>query len=92
MNIKKFLGIKRIEKNNKIKLYFLWIPIWKIVIKNTKIKVYFINIRMFSFAKPCHIKVVQEVVEKNNQEYMQLKAFELLNARRNCFYDQKVKQ
>ena len=81
MNIKKFLGIKRVEKDNKIKLYFLWIPIWKIVIKNTKIKVYFINIRMFSFAKPyC-------TIEKNDPAYMQLKAFEILNARRNYFYE-----
>lgn len=85
MNIKKFLGIKRIEKNNKIKLYFLWIPIWKIVIKNTKIKVYFINIRMFSFAKPYCTEVVQ--IEKNDPAYMQLKAFEILNARRNYFYE-----
>ncbi len=87
MRIKKLFGIKKKEKKNKIKLYFLGLPIWKVVIKNTKIKIYFCGIRVFSFAKPNEIQYITKYIEKDNSEYITLKAFELLDQRKNCFYE-----
>lgn len=75
MKLNRIIGIKKKIKDNKIKVYFLGIPFWKIILQNTRIKIYFLGLRILSVPKPFE----KNIHSPQNEKQVMLKAFELFN-------------
>lgn len=78
MKLNKIIGIKKKIKDNKIKVYFLAIPFWKIILQDTRIKIYFLGLRVLSVPKPFE----KNIHFPQKEEQVMLKAFELFNSNR----------
>lgn len=103
MKLKELLGIKKVTssekikryvfgipvfkkttKFNKIKSYFCGIPFWKVKFDGNKVKIYFLGIKVLSFVRE------GVCIESLDKELQTLKAFEVINSRIDCSYEEEL--
>ena len=90
MKLKRLLGIKKKQKGNKIKHYFLGLHLWKIKYCPNKIKVYFLGLRVLSFPKEVvTIVQIQKGAPTDSLDALHLKALEIISERKDCTYNPK---
>ena len=88
MKLKKMLGIRKKQKGNKIRHYFLGIHVWKIRYCATKIKIYFLGLKVLSIPREV-ITVIKKERFCDISKDLNLKALEIIAERQNYTYNPK---